>query len=246
MLALLALLAILLGSSPAPAQVRPTQHRVLVATLGDSITAGWPRWDPDPYWRAWLTREWHRGLTQKSQYEYWASRYQPGLRFRNCGVPGQRTDEMALRLAGCARGVDALLIQGGTNDLLQAFKGALPESPAEEVGIAADNIRQMVLAAREAGVRTILVADVLPIEKTTPAQAAKVPRLNRAIRDIAREEGVSVVPFFETLGDGRHPAGFAAGMNADKVHPSVTGYRNLGRALARVIAPLAGLDLARH
>ena len=168
MLALLALLAILLGSSPAPAQVRPAQHGVLAATLGDSITAGWPRWDPDPYWRGWLIREWHRTPTPKSQYEYWASRYQPGLRFRNCGVPGQRTDEIALRLTGCARGADVLLIQGGTNDLLQAFKGALPETPAEEVGIAAANLRQMVVAAKDAGVRTILLADVLPIEKTTP------------------------------------------------------------------------------
>ena len=203
----------------------------LVATLGDSITAGWPRWDPDPKWRAWLKRNWHRQMTRRSQYEYWADRLEPRLRFRNCGVPGERTDEIALRLDGCARGADVLLIQGGTNDLLQAYKGELPHSPLEQVGVAAANLREMVGSARRAGVRRVLLADVLPIEKTTRAQAAKVRRLNRAIRAIGRSKGVRIVPFFRTLSDHGNPGRFAPGDNADKVHPSVTGYRRLGAAL---------------
>lgn len=141
-----------------------------------------------------------------------------------------------MRLRGCAQRADVLLLQGGTNDLLQAFNGELSRSPIEEVGIAAAGLRRMVVSARSSGVRQVLLADVLPIEKTTPAQAAKVRRLNRAIRHIGREQNVPVVPFFETLGDGRHPAGFADGMNADKIHPSVAGYRSLGRVVARVVA----------
>jgi arylsulfatase A-like enzyme/lysophospholipase L1-like esterase len=216
------------------------QRAVLVATLGDSITAGWPRWDPDPHWRRWLRREWHRNVTPQSQYQHWARRFQPRLRFRNCGVPGERTDEIALRLTGCARRANVLLIQGGTNDLLQAFNGELSQTPAEEVNIAAADLRRMVASARNAGVRKVLLANVLPIEKTTPAQAAKIRRLNRAIRDIGRDKNVPIVPFFGTLGDGRRPAGFAYGMNADKIHPSVAGYRNLGRVVARLIARLNG------
>jgi lysophospholipase L1-like esterase len=203
----------------------------LVATLGDSITAGWPRWDPDPKWRAWLKLNWHRQMTRRSQYEYWADRLEPRLRFRNCGVPGERTDEIALRLDGCARGADVMLIQGGTNDLLQAYKGELPHNPIEQVGVAAENLRAMVGSARRAGVRRVLLADVLPIEKTTRAQAAKVRRLNRAIRAIGRDRKVRIVRFFGTLSDHGNPGRFAAGLNADKVHPSVTGYRELGGAL---------------
>ncbi len=203
----------------------------LVATLGDSITAGWPRWDPDPKWRAWLRRNWHRHTTPRSQYQYWADRLEPRLRFRNCGVPGERTDEIAERLDGCARKADVLLIQGGTNDLLQAYKGDLPHSPIEQVGVAAANLRGMVSSARQAGVGRVLLADVLPIEKTTPAQAAKVRRLNRAIRGVGAQKRVEIVPFFRALSNHGNPGRFAAGDNADKVHPSVTGYRLLGRVL---------------
>jgi lysophospholipase L1-like esterase len=203
----------------------------LVATLGDSITAGWPRWDPDPKWRAWLKRNWHQSMTRRSQYEYWADRLVPRFRFRNCGVPGERTDEIALRLEGCARRADVLLLQGGTNDLLQAYKGELPHSPIEQVGVAAANLRAMVGAARRAGVRRVLLADVLPIEKTTRAEGAKVRRLNRAIRAIGRERHVRIVPFFRTLSAHGNPRRFAAGLNADKIHPSVSGYRELGGTL---------------
>jgi lysophospholipase L1-like esterase len=216
------------GSSSASGRPGP-----LVATLGDSITAGWPRWDPDPKWRAWLRRNWHRKMTRRSQYQFWADRLKPRLRFRNCGVPGERTDQISPRLDGCARNANVLLIQGGTNNLLQAFKGELPRTPVEEVGFASAGLRGMVVAARRAGVRRVLLADVLPIEKTTRAQAAKVRRLNRAIRGIGRDKNVEIVPFFATLSAHGNPGRFAAGANADKVHPSVTGYRMLGRVLLK-------------
>ncbi len=219
------------GGGPAGSGSAAGRPGPLVVTLGDSITAGWPRWDPDPKWRAWLKRNWHRRMTRRSQYEYWADRLEPRLRFRNCGVPGERTDEIALRLDGCARNADVLLIQGGTNDLLQAYKGELPHNTLEQVKVAAANLRAMVGSARKAGVRRVLLANVLPIEKTTRAQAAKVRLLNRAIRAIGRDRNVRIVPFFHTLSDHGDPGRFAPGDNADKVHPSVTGYRKLGGAL---------------
>jgi lysophospholipase L1-like esterase len=221
------------GGSAGPSARSSAHGGPLVATLGDSITAGWPRWDPDPKWRAWLRRNWHRHMTKRSQYQYWAKAAAPRFRFRNCGVPGERTDEIALRLDACARNADVLLIQGGTNDLLQAYKGELPHTPIEQVGVAAANLRGMVRDARSDGVRRVLLADVLPIEKTTPAQAAKVRRLNRAIRSIGSQKRVEIVPFFHTLSAHGNPGRFAAGDNADKVHPSVTGYRLIGRALAK-------------
>jgi hypothetical protein len=68
-----------------PASPEPT---TLVATLGDSITAGSPGFDPDPQMRDVLGF----GADEKSQWQYWAQKAHPDLRFRNCGVrPG--TDE---------------------------------------------------------------------------------------------------------------------------------------------------------
>src|SRR4051812_11641714 len=66
----------------------------VVAALGDSIVAGSPAWDPDPGVRATLGT----GADRRSQFEYWARRADPRLSFRNCGVFGERTDQIAGRL----------------------------------------------------------------------------------------------------------------------------------------------------
>src|SRR2546423_99112 len=90
-------------------------HRTVVAALGDSITAGSPAYDPDPAARA--RDGW--GANPQSQWEYWAARKDPRLTFHNCGVFGERTDEIARRLKACTRGADALVVQGGINDIAQ-------------------------------------------------------------------------------------------------------------------------------
>jgi hypothetical protein len=53
-------------TAPPPAR-RPTRP-ILIAALGDSITAGSPLWDPDPRVRAQAPDQ----LNDQSQYEYWA------------------------------------------------------------------------------------------------------------------------------------------------------------------------------
>jgi hypothetical protein len=55
------------------------------------LTAGSPGYDPDPEQRA-LRRF---GADRESQWEYWVAAKDPRLEFRNCGVYGQRTDEIA-------------------------------------------------------------------------------------------------------------------------------------------------------
>ena len=87
----------------------------------------------------------------QSQYEYWAERRLRGVRFRNCGVFGERTDEIARRLDRCARGAKVLIVQGGINDIAQG-KG---------IEGAARNLRAMVRRGRRLGLRVALV-EVLP------------------------------------------------------------------------------------
>ena len=59
------------------------------------------------------------GADEKSQWQYWAAEHIPSLEFRNCGVYGERTDEIAKRLDECAKGAKVLIVQGGINDIAQ-------------------------------------------------------------------------------------------------------------------------------
>ncbi len=184
----------------------------LVATLGDSITAGGPLWDPDPAVR----REIGSAADERSQYQYWARRrLGPRVRFRNCGVSGERTDRIALRLDRCARGADMLIVQGGLNDIAQ---GANPESIPM-------NLRALVRRGRKLGLR-VAIAELLPYENDP-----RVASLNRAIRAIGREERVAVLPFHAALEDPASPGRMPARLTIDGTHPSIAGYRRMAEIL---------------
>mgnify|MGYP001141966663 CR=1 FL=1 len=87
---------------------------IVVGALGDSITAGSPGWDPDP-----AVRERIGAPTPESSWEHWAALADPDLELRNYGVYGERTDEIAMRLDVGIEGAQALVVQGGINDVVQ-------------------------------------------------------------------------------------------------------------------------------
>jgi lysophospholipase L1-like esterase len=185
----------------------------LVATLGDSITAGSPGYDPDPRMRETLGF----GADEKSQWQYWAHRARPHLRFRNCGVYGQRTDEIAARLNACATGAQVLVVQGGINDIAQGRR----------VETAAANLGKMVERGKQLGLR-VAIAELLPWNNGYPEADPKIRRLNGMIRAIGRHEAVPVLPFYETLEDPSRPGRMREEWTSDGDHPSVEGYRLLG------------------
>ncbi len=190
---------------------------MIVACLGDSITAGSPHWDPDP-----LVRERIGGaLDERSAWEWWAARCDPRLDLRNCGVYGERTDEIARRLERCAAGADALVVQGGINDLAQGWP----------VGQAAENLAGMVRRGGELSVR-VLLADVLPWNNGWPAAEEPIRRLNGLLRELATAEGMPLLPFHDTLEDVARPGRMREEWHADGDHPSVEGYRLLGELVA--------------
>ncbi len=205
------------GSGPSTGEKTP--GTILVAALGDSITSGSPGYDPD-HDRGKLLGF---GTNVQSQWEYWAQRADPRLRFRNCGVYGERTDEIAKRLDACAKGADVLVVQGGINDLAQ---GSL-------VTAAAANLRAMVKRGKKLGLR-VAIANVLPWNNGYPAADPKIRELNRLIASIGRVEGVPVLPFYETLEDPDHPGRMKGIWTADGDHPSVEGYRRLGEIAFRL------------
>lgn len=206
------------GGDEAPVGEDGGDGEYLVAALGDSITAGTPGYDPGA-----LGGE-ARG-DERSSYGYWAERAEPELDVRNCGVPGERTDEIAARLEDCAEGAEALIVQGGTNDL----------GGGRQVDAIAAELRAMVRRGRELGLEVAL-ADVLPAG-SGPRFGAEIERLNRAIAEIGEQEDVTVLGFNELLADPRDPHRLAPRWAADPLHPSVSGHRRLGRLVARELAP---------
>ena len=184
----------------------------LVAALGDSITAGSPLWDP----RA-------QSGDPTSQYEHWASLQDQTLEFRNCGVYGDRTDEIAARLERCAEGADVLIVQGGINDIAQG----------RSVDLAAENLRRMVQAGKARGMR-VAVAELLPWNNGYPRADPEIRRLNQLIRDLCAAADVPVLPFYETLEDGERPGRMPERWTDDGDHPSIEGYRRLGELAFRL------------
>ena len=189
----------------------------LVAALGDSISAGSPLWDPDPAVRKRIGP----ALDPESQYGYWAQLRLKGTRFRNCGVLGERTDEIAERLEGCAKGADLLVVQGGINDIAQM----------RDIGSAAENLRGMVKRGQTLGLRVALV-QVLPWNNGYPAADPIIRELNRMIDAIGREEDVPVFPWYQRLQDPRARGRMKREWTSDGDHPSVTGYKRLADAVA--------------
>jgi lysophospholipase L1-like esterase len=215
--ALLTLTGVLLlagcGGTSTPART------TLVATLGDSITAGSPGFDPDPLMRDTLGF----GADEKSQWQYWAERAHPELRFRNCGVYGQRTDQIAKRLSRCARGAQVLVVQGGINDIAQG----------RSLDVAAADLRRMVERGKALGLQVTL-AELLPWNNGYPEADPKIRRLNELIHGLARAEHVPVLPFYSTLEDPDRPGRMKEEWTSDGDHPSVEGYRLLGERAFRL------------
>jgi lysophospholipase L1-like esterase len=189
---------------------------VIVACLGDSITAGSPLWDPDPAVRARIAAP-----DERSQWEWWAMRADPSLELRNHGVYGERTDEIALRLPAAVEGADALIVQGGINDIAQHRR-------VEE---AARNLAGMVEHGRSLGLRVLAIADVLPWNNGDDRAAAEIVRLNELVASIAQGHALALLRFNEALRDPLLPERMRDECTDDGDHPSVEGHRLLGALL---------------
>ena len=195
-----------------------TGGRIVVAALGDSITAGTPRWDPDPEVRGTMT-----GLDERHQWPWWAAQGDPRLELRNHGVNFERTDEIAARFEAAVDGADVLVVQGGINDLVQ---GREPEQ-------AAANLHELVRRGRQRALR-VAVVEVLPWNNGYPDGDAPIRRLNRLIGELAAEEGAPVLPFYSTLEDPDRPGRMHADWTDDGNHPSLEGHRRLGELAFRL------------
>jgi lysophospholipase L1-like esterase len=191
---------------------------IVVAVVGDSISAGSPLWDPDAAVRARIPAP-----DERSQWQWWASRADQRLEFRTTAVYGQRTDQVARRLDLVPIGADVLVVQGGINDVVQ-------RRPVED---AARNLEAMLERGRAAGVE-LAVTDVLPWNNGDERAAEDIRRLNALIRQLAANAGATLLPFHDTLVDPADPTRMGAGLSDDGDHPSVEGHRLLGERAFRL------------
>lgn len=185
---------------------------MIIACLGDSITAGSPLWDPDPDVRKKIERP-----DERSQWAWWAMRMHGELDLRNFGVNGERTDQIAARFGQAVDGAEAIVVQGGINDIVQG-------RPVEQT---AANLAGMLHRARHAGLR-VAIADVLPWNNGDSRAAADIDKLNELIRSIAEGQDVPLFRFSEMLADPSRPTRMRETLTEDGEHPSIEGHRLLG------------------
>ena len=180
----------------------------VVACLGDSITEGSPYWDSR-----------RRTGDPEGQWEHWAGLLHPELEFRNFGIWGERTDEIAARFDEAVDGADVLVVQGGINDIAQGCS----------VDAAAATLRALVDRGRALGLR-VAVCDVLPWNNGWPSKEPAIRALNVQIAGF----GVPLLAFHDTLEDPAAPGRMKPEWtNEDGDHPSVAGYRRLGELAFR-------------
>jgi lysophospholipase L1-like esterase len=144
------------------------------------------------------------------------------LDLRNFGVNGERTDQIAKRFQHAIQGVEAIIVQGGINDIVQG-------RPVEQ---AAANLAGMLHRARHAGLRVAL-ADVLPWNNGDSRAAADIEKLNELIGSIAEGQDVPLFRFSEVLADPSRPTRMRETLTDDGDHPSVEGHRLIGERAFR-------------
>ena len=180
---------------------------IVVAVVGDSISAGSPLWDPAAEVRAGITAP-----DERSQWQWWAARADARLEFRTSAVYGERTDQIAGRLDLVLPGADVLVVQGGINDVVQ-------RRPVEE---AAENLAAMLARGKAEGL-ALAVADVLPWSNGDERATEDILHLNELIRQRAVDTGATLLRFHDTLVDPAAPSRMREGLSDDGDHPSSTG-----------------------
>jgi lysophospholipase L1-like esterase len=181
----------------------------VVACLGDSITEGSPYWD---------SRK--RTGNPEGQWEHWAGLLHPELELRNFGIWGERTDEIAARFDEAVAGAEALIVQGGINDIAQG----------RSIGDAARNLASVVERGLALGL-PVAICDVLPWNNGWPAKTAAIHQLNEYLHSL----GVPLLPFHDTLEDPNLPGRMKdEWTHDDGDHPSLAGYRRLGELAFRL------------
>lgn len=185
----------------------------LIVALGDSTTAGTPLFKspieapPDGEGDA------------TSQFAYWLMQAHPEWDVRNCGVNGERSDQIRARWQRdvAAHAPAAVIIIAGVNDVYQG-------RPVEHVTRELRAMYDLAAAARI----PVVAGSIVPYNTATPEQNAKMHAINAWIREeAARDPNI-------TFADTRAAVasdGDTLRSSPDGLHPDADGYRRMAEAL---------------
>jgi lysophospholipase L1-like esterase len=193
---------------------------VRIVCLGDSTTAG------TPLFKSPIEAPPDGEGDERSQFAYWLRRAHPEWQVTNCGVNGERSDQIAERFDRdvLAHHPQAVVIIAGVNDVYQ--------------GRAVDHVTAqldaMYARARAAGI-PVVAGTIVPYNTATADQNARMHAINTWIRRFAHGNPGDV-----WCADTRLAAADPGNIDRlsgspDGLHPDIDGYRRMADALAPVI-----------
>jgi lysophospholipase L1-like esterase len=202
--------------------------RLTIVALGDSTTAG------TPHFRSPVEVPPDGEGDEEGQYAYWMMRKKPEWKVHNCGVAGERTEQIRARLEETVNRYRPryVIILGGVNDIAHGY-------PLEAIG---RNLEYMYEQCKLRG--TIPIAStILPWDDATPQQAQAIGVLNRWIEKTADRLRIPFVDLNEVARDANDPKRLSG--TPDGIHPDVGGHRAMGHRLVTAIEKLES-SLPRH
>ena len=191
-----------------------------VVCLGDSTTAG------TPLFKSPVEAPPNGEGDERSQFPYWLRQAHPEWRVHNCGVNGERTDQIAARFDRdvLQHQPAVVVIIAGVNDVYQ--------------NLAADLVTAQLAAMydRAAAANIPVVAGtIVPYNTATPDQNARMHAVNAWI---TAQRGVrsrfAVVDTRAAVADSADADRLAG--SPDGLHPDIDGYRRMADALAPAVA----------
>ena len=191
----------------------------VIVALGDSTTAG------TPLFQSPVVAPPHGAGDDQSQFAYWLMQAHPEWDVRNCGVNGERSDQIAARfdrdvLACHAR---AVVIIAGVNDV---YQGRSAESVRTQ-------LREMYARAAQAGI-PVIAGSIVPYNSATATQNQAMRAINEWIRnDATRHAGLTFVDTRAATAAANDPNRLAG--SPDELHPDIDGYRRMAEWLAPAI-----------
>ncbi len=198
----------------------------MIVCLGDSTTAG------TPLFKSPIEAPSSGEGDERSQFAYWLRRAHPDWRVLNCGVNGERSDEIAARFDRdvLAHTPSVVVIIAGVNDVYQ--------------GLGADHVTGQLGAmydrARGAGI-AVVAGTIVPYNTATPDQNARMRAINTWIREAPESRaGLWFADTRDAVADPADADRLAA--SPDGLHPDIDGYRRMADALAPVIARVLGFS----
>jgi lysophospholipase L1-like esterase len=191
-----------------------------IVALGDSTTAG------TPGFRSPLEAPPDGAGDRESQYAYWLMRMHADWHVMNCGINGERSDQIGARFTRdvVAAQPDLVVIIAGVNDIYQGRRGEMVQR----------ELRAMYDSAQAAGI-LVVAGSILPYNTATVEENACMHAVSAWVRaETIQRAGMAFSDTRAAVAAPGDPDRLAA--SPDGLHPSPEGYRLIAVALEPIVA----------